>query len=314
LEKIEMKKTLVAVAALAAVAGAQADVTIYGTVDTHLVSTKTTSTTTTMSGAYSGNALGFKGSEDIGSGMKANFQLEFLPSYLAAGAAAGQTVTNYQSFAGISGEFGSIRAGQFFNMGFFNNAMGDATGISNAGGFQRISETATGTNQNNSIEYTLPTIVNGLGVTLGKTYDNGTYDSSTVDGASAVMSGSYRVTYSTGALNAGYSYSRAATATAGALGSKASSFSANYDLGVAKIFGNYQTYLTTTTATNFGVSIPVGSASINYNYGLKDVSGTKTYGYNLQGVYAFSKNTKGLIQYATSGSTTVTAVGVQVNF
>jgi len=309
-----MKKTLVAVAAMAAVTGAMADAVIYGTVDTHITSTKTTTNTIGLSGAYSGNALGFKGSEDIGSGMKANYQIELYPGYFGAGGTSTQTLTNYQSFAGISGDFGTLRAGQFFNMGFFNNAMGDATGISNAGGFQRVSENGTGTNQNNSVEYTLPNMISGLGVTVGKTFDNGTYAATTTDGASAVMSQSYRVTYSAGAFNTGYSVSKAATATGGAMTAKGTSFSANYDFGVAKLFGNYQTYSTTTTATNMGLSIPFNQFSLNYNYGYKTVSGTKTDGYNLQGIYAFSKNTKALVQYAISGTTTVTAVGMQVNF
>jgi len=318
LEKIEMKKTLVAVAAVAAVTGAMADVTIYGTVDEHVVSTKTTKTTTSMSGAYSGNALGFKGSEDLSGGMKANFQVEFNPNW--HGASSTQTVTNYQSFAGLSGDLGSLRAGQFFSQQFFNNALGDATGRSNAGGFTAVSEGATGVNQNNNIEYTLPSIVSGLGIIVARTFDSGAYDTTTNDGSYTVSSSTYRLTYSTGALNVGYATSKANTATAGAMSSKSTSTSANYDLGVAKLFANYQTYLTTTTATNMGISIPFGAAALNANYGYKSVSGTKTYGYILQGTYAFSKRTTGIIQYAPTGSaagattTTTTTVGVQHTF
>jgi len=319
LEKIEMKKTLVAVAALAAVAGAHAEATLYGTIDQHLISQKAGTTTTVgIGGSYSGNALGVKGSEDLGSGVKANFQVELLPTWSVApastlgGTATAGSLGNYQSFVGLSGaELGSIRVGQFFNSQFFNNAMGDATGRSNAGGYSVASETYTGVNQTNAVEYTLPTFVTGLGVIYTRTFDNGATTSATTG---IVASSTYRITYSLGGFNVGYAASDAAATSGAAMNKHSTSISANYDFGAAKVFVNSQTATTSDTAYNYGVSIPVGAFSLNLNSGSSKISGTTTNAYIVQGTYALSKRTLGLIQYSSVGTTATSAIGVQHNF
>ena len=78
-----MKKTmLAAAAALGATAACAADVTVYGLVDYGLMYTGTdngsnTSHVTEMtSGKNLGSRFGFKGSEDLGNGLKVGFILE----------------------------------------------------------------------------------------------------------------------------------------------------------------------------------------------------------------------------------------------
>ena len=71
-----MKKSLIALAVLGAVAGvaqAQTNVTIYGTVDAGITKTKNQ---TTAINSGDNNKIGFKGSEDLGGGLKAIFQIE----------------------------------------------------------------------------------------------------------------------------------------------------------------------------------------------------------------------------------------------
>ena len=71
-----MKKTLIALAVLGAAAGvahAQSNVTIYGVVDTGFI--KKSGHDVEM-GENVNNRLGFRGVEDLGSGMKATFELE----------------------------------------------------------------------------------------------------------------------------------------------------------------------------------------------------------------------------------------------
>ena len=71
-----MKKTLIALAVMGAAAGvahAQSNVTIYGVVDTGLV--KETGSDVRM-GSNVDSRIGFRGVEDLGSGMKATFELE----------------------------------------------------------------------------------------------------------------------------------------------------------------------------------------------------------------------------------------------
>jgi len=80
-----MKKTLVALAALAATASfAQSSVTISGQLDAGFASTTSTAgiTATNVSSGYFGaNRLRFVGVEDMGGGMKTNFWLEMQPGF-----------------------------------------------------------------------------------------------------------------------------------------------------------------------------------------------------------------------------------------
>ena len=70
--KIKLLASLAAIG-LAGVAHAQTNVMIYGTVDTGLI--KETGSDVRM-GSNDDSLIGFKGTEDLGSGMKATFQLE----------------------------------------------------------------------------------------------------------------------------------------------------------------------------------------------------------------------------------------------
>jgi len=76
-----MKKSLIALAALAATASfAQSSVTIYGQFDAGVYSLSKANGTDSRvvygDGATFSNVLGFRGTEDLGGGLKANFQLE----------------------------------------------------------------------------------------------------------------------------------------------------------------------------------------------------------------------------------------------
>ena len=76
-----MQKTLIALALLAAAgaASAQSSVTVYGKIDLGLVIDSGASAGKSVrlsSGVTGGSRLGFKGSEDLGDGYKAAFQLE----------------------------------------------------------------------------------------------------------------------------------------------------------------------------------------------------------------------------------------------
>jgi len=271
LEKIEMKKTLVAFAAMAAVTGAMADVTIFGIVDNaYNILTTTTAgpgltpsskKTTAVSGTYTGSELGFKGSEDLGGGMSANFQIHFAPS-----TDANLAPTGYQSHVGLNGGFGSLKAGQFFSPMFFNNATYDASGYS-AFGFNAAGGVngASAGLEPNSIQYDLPTFVPGLGVSYMISKGEVARPAATTAALNDISN--IRLTYATGALSTGYS-SASVKGAAGA-STKQSSTGLSYDLGMAKLM-YYATSSKATTASvsdkgsNFGVSVPVGQATIGY--------------------------------------------------
>ena len=115
-----MKKSLLALAALAVVASAaqaQSNVTIYGQVDIGVVKTKDQ---TTRIGRGDNNKLGFKGVEDLGGGLSALFQLEmrFEPdtgtteSFNSTTPGNSRPLFQGQSRVGLKGDFGQIRLGR----------------------------------------------------------------------------------------------------------------------------------------------------------------------------------------------------------
>ncbi|SHN68244.1 Outer membrane protein (porin) [Duganella sacchari] len=108
-----MKKTLVALAltGVFSVAYAQSSVVIYGTLDAGV--SRRTDTDVTAVGKRDNNKLGFRGVEDLGSGLKALFQLEirYEPD---TGVIESTTRPLFQgqSRVGLQGDFGTLRIGR----------------------------------------------------------------------------------------------------------------------------------------------------------------------------------------------------------
>ena len=122
-----MKKTLVAVAALAFVgaASAQSSVTLYGKIDWTIVNaTQSIGGTKTATGnvglqvnsaGLSGSRWGMKGAEDLGGGMKAIFDLQSGFAVDTGASAQGGLLFGRQAYAGLSGGFGTITAGRQYS-------------------------------------------------------------------------------------------------------------------------------------------------------------------------------------------------------
>lgn len=118
-----MKKSLAALATLATMAvlgacagaaQAQSSVQIYGTVDAGII--KRTEQTLAI-GRRANNTLGFKGTEDLGDGLKALFQLEIRyepdTGFIEQGAGGVQRpLFQGQSRVGLQGSFGIVRLGR----------------------------------------------------------------------------------------------------------------------------------------------------------------------------------------------------------
>lgn len=120
MKKSTMKKpllTLTALGALSACASsafAQTNVTIYGVVDMAIQHENDgrKSKIALDSGEFYGSRIGFKGTEDLGGGLKANFQLE--NGFGADDGSLGQggRLFGRQSWVGLSGGFGAVRLGR----------------------------------------------------------------------------------------------------------------------------------------------------------------------------------------------------------
>lgn len=161
-----MQKKLIALAVAglaAAPAFAQTNVTIYGVADATFDNVRATSTAAKNGGDNLGSTnrvstnssyLGFKGTEDLGNGLKAVFQFE---SGISSDQATG-TWASRDSFVGLSGGFGTVVAG---NLTGPTRALGAALDV-NAG--------ATGIGANSGLIGKL-----GGNAAVGTTDANGTY-------------------------------------------------------------------------------------------------------------------------------------------
>jgi len=269
-----MKKSLLALAVLgsfAAAAQAQTSVTIYGIVDMGVfyqnkAGANNNSLFSVNSGEMSGSRLGFKGSEDLGGGLKANFQLEMgFNANNGSGAQQDQgsnTLFGRTSTVGLSGNFGSVNIGRQTDFAYSGTAGGINT-FSHAGYVTQFSVVdgnkqarLQGDRTNNSIRYDMPAM-NGLngGVMLGLGQQAG--------GGSAGQVYAAGLKYDNGPLAFGGDYYQSkegstpadrnwinnpavvptSVATGGAFvgqtATKAFTLGASYDFGFGKLYGNW---------------------------------------------------------------------------
>ncbi len=185
-----MKKLLIATAALAMVAGtaqAQSSVSVYGIVDLNYNSTdRSTGAKATAQGAdaLATSRLGFRGTEDLGGGLKAEFQLEtrLAPSTGNIGVtsntgAAGATF-NRESWVGFStAKLGAVRAG----LSDVTSAQAFDTAVSQMGDLGNTSGDI-GADKAQTVRYTTPTF-NGVTAEVG--YSNGAATTSSVTDATS---------------------------------------------------------------------------------------------------------------------------------
>jgi predicted porin len=170
LENLEMKKTLVALAALAATSAfAQTSVTLYGTIDASVQNITRVNglknNTSYVDGAVSSSVWGLKGSEDLGGGMKANFdaQGDFMTNN-------GGTHTAGLFRRALNVSLADAKAGEIF-LGLKGNPLiGAASGSVPVGGNTVTTNLATALGYadfftKNAVTYVSPVIAGGLVVT-----------------------------------------------------------------------------------------------------------------------------------------------------
>jgi predicted porin len=182
LEKFAMKKSLIALAVLAAsgAAMAQSSVTLFGVVDASVarISNKGTgavSNTGLANSGYNSSRIGFRGTEDLGGGLAASFWLEGALSN-DDGNAAGLTFQR-RSTVSLSGAFGEVRLGRDYVPTFWNDTVFDPFGTNGVGtniitsGYTAATTTGTvgplnnnltAVRASNSIGYFLPRNLGGF--------------------------------------------------------------------------------------------------------------------------------------------------------
>ncbi len=228
-----MKKTFATLALLSAGATfAQSNVTVYGLVDASIANEKnggTLASTRLDSGNQSGSRLGFKGTEDLGNGLKANFVLE-AGFNLDDGTSAQGALFGRQAYVGLSGDFGA------FNLGRQKAPMYDVMDkldpfhIGMAGDANRLFKTTV--RVNNAITYFTPKIDGFYGnvmVALGESQVS----------SSANKTYGLALNYDNGPLETAFAYNKTYDAT-GNDSAKKTLIGANYNFGPVKGHAAYQ--------------------------------------------------------------------------
>lgn len=302
-----MKKTLIALAVLAAsgAAFAQSSVTLYGVADIALTKAKGTSAQLT-SGGVSTSRLGFKGTEDLGGGLKANFLFEEGID-LTTGALKGSGFAR-QAYVGLAGGFGEVKLGNVYT------AYDDISGATNPVFDSVLSPTtvwaSTGyiSNPNSNIYYASPSFG---GVSGAVSY--------ALDGSKQKVT-SVNVKYEGGPVYVGFGYQDEADRT----GNKFTRLNGSYDLGVVKLLAGYGQVKpevgSKTTEYSFGADVPLGSA-LTLSTGLassKVDGGDNRNSVGLGVAYSMSKRTTLYTGFRkenkAAGDTSLFAAGVKHTF
>ena len=328
--------------------------TLYGRLDVGQQNTETTTNgakTTTNginNGGLSSNYWGLKGSEDLGGGMKANFQLESGIDTNTGSSVAGFTRV---STVGLSGNFGEIKIGRDYTPLYSVIGSADVFARTAATTFGLI---PVGTRASNMVSYETPTFSGFSAKFMTGQNEAVTTTAAGVTTANTTNSTSgMSVTYANGPLMVavGYGKSKGTSDSSVVLGgtvanpalvgeADGTAISTSYDLGIVKLFANHTQGTTKASATsadiksketNIGVSYPMGAFTLLAAYGNNKQTGTGT---NLSGddfvvgaIYSLSKRTSlyakagtynkadgTLLGAASDVKTTATAFGVRHTF
>ncbi|GAA6143307.1 porin [Hydrogenophaga sp. 5NK40-0174] len=167
-----MKKTLIAMAAIAAagVASAQSSVTLYGVADVALSKSTGTSAKLASPGTMNNGTSrwGIKGEEDLGGGLKAGFNYE--AGLSLEDGSTGQGGGNYfsrHSYMYLAGGFGKLSLGRTLNPTFYSVATWELTGAANySAAISQFGAVLGGARNSGQIAYTTPNM-GGFDATIG---------------------------------------------------------------------------------------------------------------------------------------------------
>ena len=270
---------------------AQSNVTVYGVMDISYQNSKTngaSSKTAIGSGFMSGSRLGFRGTEDLGGGLKAIFVLEYglaidtnagigAPEVTAANAVATGTQAR-QQLLGLTGNWGTFVAGraQTTAFDFAGKTMPGVAG----GGLDSFQSAGASTlvnaasRANNAVAYISPSF---SGLTVAYNHARLTENAGSDDTANMLSAD-----YANGPITAGLVWSKKSN------GVSAASDDVNeiglrgaYNFGAATVGLAYLRNDDDAAATGkndkkwgLGVSVPVGAGVIAANYAKASVDST----------------------------------------
>ena len=291
-----MKNSLIAVACIAATGSAlaQSNVTVFGVLDVGLarVSGSTASATGVSTGGANISRLGFRGTEDLGDGLKAGFWLESgVDVDSGAGKAAGALNFNRRATVSLSGAAGELRVGRDDAATFLSTLIFDPFLTNGVGGTMAfVMRTGAPIIQlSNSVSYFLPATLGGFYGQVQHAFGE------QLSNAANSQQGNYdglRLGYRAGQLNAAIAIGKLKGATSAA-DITLNNIGLSYNLGAARptlLWASEKQGTTKVTALQIGVVAPVGALGqlraqySQYNTNNSSMDWTKLalgYGYDL---------------------------------
>jgi predicted porin len=315
-----MKKSLIALAAVAAsgAAFAQSSVTVFGVVDTNVTYVNGEDNWSGMtSGGNATSRLGFRGVEDLGNGLKAQFWLEGgINTDAGDGKSGGAEGTGFEfkrrSTVSLMGNFGEVRLGRSTTAAYDATSRYDVFGTVGVGQSRQFGDVIR---ISNMVSYYSN---NFSGFKFGVNYGFGEVAGDN-SGKSYVGAG---LTYDNGPLSLGLGYDRLNDRVVEAVNTDMTRWSlgGSYNFGVVKLLGAYTNVSNKIVAGGgkikdqdyyIGLSAPVGAAGeakLAYNRYETKFDGEKAkadqfslgYVHNLSkrtalyGTYAYIKNKDGM--------------------
>jgi predicted porin len=344
-----MKKTLIALAALAATgAFAQSSVTMYGLVDLGVATVKDSvsagvfdpldpafdiNQTGVTSGKQYTSRIGFKGTEDLGGGLKANFVLEYA---LTPNQKKNDMAVRVGT-VGLSGDFGAVTIGRQTTPYYIVERAMDLVGggdnnLGNTPGYVVNAHNLYGGRVDNAVQYTTPNINGFTGAvqvtsgansaivsTSGDAAQGKGYGLSGIYAAGPLVAGvAYQSVSNPGAVVSGISLVTDSNDTLAGFGLVSEEVKvwvagASYDFGVAKASLAYSDLTdkqkdgsadVKSKGYNLSVAVPFGATTVAANLGRATLEQAGIFdgditGYQLLASYALSKRTN---VYATYGN------------
>lgn len=317
-----MKKTVFAFSVVAAsgLAMAQSSVSLTGNVNLGVV--KNTGASAKLDASNGASQIIFKGTEDLGGGLRANFTLAqrlSLESGNNDGTLNQRATFQGESTVGLSGNFGVVKLGRSLTAFQGPSNSTDPWGTLTAGSTANIASgystdprqaDGAGAGRTDAITYATP-VFGGFSAAFSLGLKRSAAVIPETTGTKNLTS--LWLSYAKGPLmvGGGYEKNRREDDVAAIL--------ATYDLGVAKLMGGYSQVDTVATAGkkrtnwNLGIAAPVGVVTVKAGYNTSEAEGTgiKSKKAGLGGEYNLSKRT---YLYTTYGRTRVGSAGATTGF
>ena len=275
-----MKKSLIALAALAATgAFAQSSVTLSGQLDVGYQKAIGSAADAAQTETH-GSRVRLLGTEDLGGGLKASFNLEHRlnlknggNSGFAASAPTNglnqDTFWNGTSTVGLSGSFGTVDMGRQYTAGFISaNNKADPFGGDGVGALRGVGMRTTNNNGTLRVAQSI-----GYKNSFGPVSLHVTSGDEIGTGATQRALG-YAIGFTQGAISAGFGKD------SGAMGDEVTNAYAGYNFGFANVtlgYGKTGGSLAKTTGMLVGVTVPVAGGTVKAGYATaENAAGVKT--------------------------------------